>query len=68
MLHSDKTVEKKTAGSLLTDADDLFDLDAGGVDFFSELTDGLVGVLVGKGVHINPDTCGETEGRELSTH
>lgn len=53
---------------MLTDADDLFDLDAGGVDFFSELTDGLVGVLVGKGVHINPDTCGETEGRELSTH
>lgn len=56
-------MEKKTAGCLLTDADDLFDLDAGGVDFFREFTDGLVGVLVGEGVHIDPDPCGETERR-----
>lgn len=56
-----RPMERKTAGRLLTNADDLFDLDAGGVDFFSEFTDCLVGVLVCEGVHIDPDSCGEME-------
>lgn len=55
--------ERKTAGRLLTNADDLFNLDAGGVNFFSEFTDCLVGVLVGEGVHIDPDPCGEMNRR-----
>lgn len=56
-----RQTERKTAGLLLTNADDLFNLDAGGVDFFSEFTDCLVGVLIGEGVHIDPNPCGETE-------
>lgn len=40
----------------LTDADDFLDLDAGGVDLFGELSDSLVWVLVGKGVHVYSHT------------
>ncbi len=38
-----RQTEKKTAGLLLTNADDLFNLDAGGVDFFSEFTTAWLG-------------------------
>lgn len=54
--------EWDAAGGLLTDADDLFDLDAGGVDLFGELTHGLVGVLVRERVHIDPHPCGQMNG------
>lgn len=40
----------------LTDSDHFLDLDTGGVDLFGELSDGLVGVLVGKGVHVYSHT------------
>ena len=40
--------------SFLTDADDFLDLDAGSVDLFGKLADGLVGVLVRKGVNVYP--------------
>lgn len=67
--------EWDTAGGLLTDANDLFDLNAGGVDFFGEFAHGLVGVLVCERVHIDPHPCGWMDGerereREInaSTH
>lgn len=40
----------------LTNANDFLNLDTGGVNLFGELTDGLVWVLVGKGVNIYPHT------------
>lgn len=54
--------EWDTAGGLLTDADDLFDLNAGGVDLFGEFAHCLVGVLVCERVHIDPHPCGWMDG------
>src|SRR4029434_8876918 len=42
---------------LLTDADDLFNLDAGSINLLGELAYGLVGVLVGEWVHVYPHSC-----------
>lgn len=38
----------------LTNADHFFNFDAGGVNLLGELADGLVGVLVGERVHVDP--------------
>lgn len=38
--------------NLLTNANHFLNLDTGGIDLFGKLTDGLVGVLIGKGVNI----------------
>lgn len=43
-------------GMFLTDSDHFLDLDAGGVDLFGKLSDGLVGVLVGEGVDVDSHT------------
>lgn len=39
---------------LLTNANNFFNLDTGGVNLFGELADGLVWVLIGKGVNVDP--------------
>lgn len=44
----------KEKQKLLTNANNFLNFDAGGVNLFGKLTDGLVWVLVGKGVHIYP--------------
>lgn len=54
--------EWDTARGLLTDADDLFDLNAGGVNLFGEFAHSLVGVLVRERVHIDPHPCGWMDG------
>lgn len=41
------------APGLLTSSDHLLDLDTGHIDLLGELSDGLVGVLVGEGVNVD---------------
>lgn len=40
-------------GLLLTSSNHLLDLDTGHIDLLGELSDGLIGILVGKGVNVN---------------
>lgn len=49
----------KEKQKLLTNANNFLNFDAGGVNLFGKLTDGLVWVLVGKGVHIYPYAWGK---------
>ena len=49
----------------LTGSDNLFNLHKGDVDFLGELSHGLVGVLVGEGVDVHLDPCGEGEAGAL---
>lgn len=39
--------------SLLTSSNHLLDLDAGHIDLLGKLSDGLIGILIGKGVNVN---------------
>lgn len=47
---------KEKEEMFLTDSNHFLDLDTGGVDLFGKLSDGLVWVLVGKGVDIYSHT------------
>lgn len=39
--------------SLLTSSNHLLDLDTGHIDLLGKLSDGLIGILIGKGVNVN---------------
>lgn len=50
---------KKKQIQLLTNAYNLLNFDTRGVDLFGKLTDGLVWILIGKGVNVYPYSWGK---------